>query len=53
MLAELFGTTGASAALPVIAEAAAPGVVSMTGSGGFTQEETDELYAEVGQQVKL
>ena len=53
MQGELLGTTGASAALPVIAEAAAPGVVSMTGSGGFTQEETDELYREVREQVQL
>ena len=36
-------TSGASAALPVIVEAAAPEVVSMTSDGGYTQEETQKL----------
>jgi hypothetical protein len=34
-------------------EAAAPEVVSTTGDGGYTQEETDELYEDVRRQVKF
>ena len=35
------------------AEAVSPEVDSTTGVGGFTQEETDELYQEVREQVRL
>ena len=36
-----------------IAEAASPEVDSMTGVGGWTQEETDKFYEEVRRQVKF